>query len=374
MKKNNDAVIVKISSIRSHDNSDNLELVDILGFQAVSRTGTFKVGDLAVYVFPDGVVPQTLPFKFIWEPYIGPDGLVPEKRRRIKAKKLRGEWSEGLLLPLRDFFGESTSQFAGDYCVGDDVSDVLNVTHYNPPSGDSGGQSGASPKRKYPKTIKGWFFYILWKLGIGKRAGSMAVEGLDLGLPEYDIQNYKKFINAFVPGEQVSVTEKIHGQNFRAVYMDGEMFVGSHYQWKHKDSKCNFRKVLTLQPWIQEFCKVHPGYAIYGEMIPTQEGFSYGRTELDVLVFDIRTPDGRWAEGLELGVYAQELFYHWVPLLHYGPFDIDKIMPLAEGKTSLGSGCHIKEGIVLKPVAERTVRGLGRLALKMVSNEYLAKS
>ncbi len=361
--------VVRIENILVHTNADSLELIHIDGYQAVSRKGTFKVGDLAIYIQPDSVVPQTEPFKFIWETHVGLDGLVPEKRRRIKAKKLRGEWSEGLLLPLSDFFGESASQFAADYCVGDDVSDLLNITHYNPPSGDNGGQSGAAPKCKYPKTLKGWFFFLLHKF-IGRK--DKFVEELDLGLPEYDIQNYKKFIRAFILGEQVIATEKIHGQNFRAVYMDGEMFVGSHYQWKHKDSKCNFRKVLTLQPWIEEFCKAHPGFAIYGEMIPTQDGFSYGRTELDVLVFDVRTPEGQWDD-----TYKQELFYHWVPSLYEGPFNLDKILPLVDGPTIASKGLvksNIREGIVLKPGTERSVRGLGRLALKMVSNEYLAKS
>ena len=368
--------VVRIETILPHVNADKLELIHIGGFQAVSQKGTFKVGDLALYIQPDSVVPQTEPFKFIWEPYLGIDGIVPEKRRRIKAKKLRGEWSEGLLMPISDFSGGLVHEpklCYGWLKEGDDVSDSLGITHYNPPSGD-GGQSGAAPKRKYPKTIKGWFFYILWKLGIGKRAGSKAIEGLDLGLPEYDIQNYKKFIRAFILGEQVIATEKIHGQNFRAVYMDGEMFVGSHYQWKHKDSKCSFRKVLEVQPWIEEFCKAHPGYAIYGELVPTQDGFNYGQTELDVLVFDVLTPEGKWDD-----TYKQELFYHWVPTLYEGPFDLDKILPLVDGKTMMGVGRgngdpHIREGIVLKPRTERTVRGLGRLALKMVSNEYLSKS
>src|SRR5271154_3426329 len=88
-KANHQTNIVRISEIVPHTNADSLEIIKLGEFQCVSRTGTFKTGDLAVYIFPDSVVPQTEPFKFIWEPYsvnepyISSGGIVPERRRRI---------------------------------------------------------------------------------------------------------------------------------------------------------------------------------------------------------------------------------------------------------------------------------------------------
>src|SRR5271165_1870096 len=102
-KANHQTNIVRISEIVPHTNADSLEIIKLGEFQCVSRIGTFKIGDLAVYIFPDSVVPQTEPFRFIWNDHVTLDGTVPEKRRRITVKKLRGEWSEGLLLPVSDF-------------------------------------------------------------------------------------------------------------------------------------------------------------------------------------------------------------------------------------------------------------------------------
>lgn len=63
---------------------------------------------------------------------------------------------------------------------------------------------------------------------------------------------------------------------------------------------------------------------------------------------------------------------HWVPILYEGPYDVEKIRALVDGKSTLGSG--IREGIVIKPVKERHVRGLGRAVLKLVSNQYLERN
>src|ERR1017187_1076311 len=94
-KANHQANIVRVTEILPHNNADSLEIIPIGEYQVVSRKEQFKVGDLAVYIQPDSVVPQTEPFRFIWEPYtVVNDPTIPvlERRRRITVKKLRGEW------------------------------------------------------------------------------------------------------------------------------------------------------------------------------------------------------------------------------------------------------------------------------------------
>src|ERR1700722_9493093 len=102
-KANHQANIFRITEIKEHTNADSLEIIPIGEYQVVSRKGQFHVGALGVYIFPDSVVPQTDPFRFIWEPHVKLDGTVSEKRRRITVRKFRKEWSEGLLLPVSDF-------------------------------------------------------------------------------------------------------------------------------------------------------------------------------------------------------------------------------------------------------------------------------
>ena len=65
-KANHQANIVRVTEVKPHGNADTLEIIPIGEYQVVSKIGQFKVGDLAVYIQPDSVVPQTEPFRFIW--------------------------------------------------------------------------------------------------------------------------------------------------------------------------------------------------------------------------------------------------------------------------------------------------------------------
>src|SRR6267142_2124839 len=107
---NHEAKVIRISEVLKHPNADSLGLVEIGGFQVVVRLDQFKPSDLAVYVQPDSIVPEIPQFKFVWERdgagqlrVLSPESPIPEKWRRVTVRKFRKEWSEGLLMPVRDF-------------------------------------------------------------------------------------------------------------------------------------------------------------------------------------------------------------------------------------------------------------------------------
>lgn len=387
--------IVKIKGIRQHTNADNLELVDIEGYQAVSRKGTFVEGQLAVYIYPDSVVPQTEPFHFIWGPHVDfskvenpvadPAGYafpVPEKRRRITVKKLRGEWSEGLLLPLSDFGLMPTRTGDGRSIIsivdladfragvktfyeGSDLSDFLGITHWNPEAetADTTGLNTHGPKvkRRYPRTIKGWLKF-LWRWFKGKDQSY----SVNFQAPAYDVTALKASRHSFTEGDPVRVTEKIHGSNARYVYLDGVMYAGSRNLWKAPDSNCVWRRALKANPDITEWCEAHPGYVLYGEVTPTQKGYDYGSLAEypDFWLFDIWTPKGTWANDLEIASLKVPISYR-VPAIYESVYDKDVIASLVDGNTTT-RGKHIREGIVISHLTRR-------LKLKIVSNKFLEK-
>lgn len=376
--KHHQAPIVRINEIIKHPNADTLGIVKIEGYQVIIKLGNFNVGDYGVYIYPDSIVPQTEPFRFIWNDYVETDGTVRESRRRITVRKFRKEWSEGLLLPVTDFKEELQHI---DWNEGIDVSDLLGIHHYEPQ--ELGSTNREFKKRKYPKTLKGWFHYILkfyWLRDLYKRFHNDAIK--DLGLPVYDVEAFKNHVNAFTEGEPVVVTEKIHGSNGRFVYRNGKMHAGSRKLWKSKASKCIWRKVLEQHPWIEKWCKANPEYALYGEVCPTQKNFNYGCKdgETKFFVFDILKPDGTWMDWFEQFYDAQfyalypELQQHWVPI-HNGAllFNVDNIKKLVDGPSLVEGAKHIREGAVIRPVKERHVPGLGRLQLKIVSNAFLER-
>jgi hypothetical protein len=377
-KLNHQANIVRITSTHKHNNADLLELVNVNGYQAVVQKGDFLPDDLAVYIQPDSIVPQTEPFRFIWENYIGLDGLVPEKRRRITVRKFRGEWSEGLLLPISEFEEEFLQAAANTGNVsfepGTDVSDIIGVTHYDPDAGTEGEAALIhAPRRKYPKTLKGWVWYILHRLGFQRATAGFALE-VGFKIPVYDVEAYKNHMGVLVHGETVLVTEKIHGSNARFVFLDDVMYAGSRTQWKAPGGNDVWNKALANIPWIEQWCRTHPGAALYGEITPTQKGFKYGSEDVQFFLFDIRTPEGNW---VPLGEYIAWDIYspseRMVPIYYLGPYSEDLIRSMVDGPSMVVGAKNIREGVVVKAATDRRAFGLGRVQLKYVSNAFLEK-
>jgi hypothetical protein len=380
--------IVRLGEPRVHTNADTLELFDIGGYQCVTKKGSFKTGDLAIYIQPDSVVPQTEAFRFIWEPFATPDSPAPEKRRRITVRRFRKEVSEGLLMPVEDFGYVDPNGYVmigGElYKEGDDVSQMIGITHYE---GDQDVESTegkrSNPMRKYPRTLRGWFFWTLYKMGF-RGVHSRLVKDMAFDVPKFDVDNFKNHSRVIEPGEEVIVTEKIHGSQARYVYKEGVMYAGSHKYWRAEDSKCVWRKSLAQNPWIEEWCRGHEGSPLYTEVVPTQGGYLYGCKpgEIRVFAFDARDAQNgmvyfpkteflrdltrEYANTVEAGIVR-------VPILYEGPYDLEKIKALVEGLSTV-DGKTQREGIVITVKdPNRIARGIGRVQLKWKSNSFLEK-
>ena len=60
------AHIEEVVSIKPIEGADNIELIQVLGWQLVAKKDEFKVGDLCVYIEIDSQVPETDErFKFL---------------------------------------------------------------------------------------------------------------------------------------------------------------------------------------------------------------------------------------------------------------------------------------------------------------------
>lgn len=356
-----DIIRLTAEDFHVHTNADNLVIIKLARYQLVTRKEEFKPGDLAVFIQPDSVVPQTEPFKFIWESYVGLDGIAPAKLRRVTVRKFRGEWSEGLLMPLSEVM--DNGKYNGILQEGQDVSDLLGITHYVPEETDTGGESMKAPhlKPRRPKTLRGWFHFLVRKLFHRQE------KPIYLDYPTYDVRALKNMRHPFTDGERVVVTEKIHGSSARYVYVDGTMYAGSREQWKAENSSNIFRNVLSHRPWIEAWCRDHEGYLLYGEVVPTQgEKWTYGDDYCpQFFIFDIRTPDGQWVHDND-DLWDELYDGILVPEIYRGPFNNDLITEKFVGGRSI-LGNHIREGVVI-----RAESGPRKIA-KVVSNAYLEK-
>jgi hypothetical protein len=302
-KKSHQVPVIRIEEIVKHPNADTLGLVHIGGYQVVVKLGEFETGDLAAYIQPDSIVPEEEEFAFMWEGR-GYVDQVPIKYRRVTVRKFRKEWSEGLLIQVPEWLRWPDAKGYRPIEVGDDISDLLGVTHYEPP--EPGERiSHRRDRHGWPRSLRGWWYWLLEHLGFHPNGptGGLSIRGPKDGRRVYDVENFKNYQNVFTPGEMVIVTEKIHGSNARYTFEDGVMYVGSRTMWKQPKAKCVWNHALAQNPAIEEWCRAHPGYTLYGEVVPTQgDVFRYGCApgQVRFFLFDILNPQGEWCSAKEL--------------------------------------------------------------------------
>lgn len=353
--------VVKVENIRMHPNADMLEITDVWGYQCVIGKGKHRVGDLLAFIEPDYLVPVNRPeFAFL-------DKGKGKLQERITMRKFRGEPSYGLLI--------AAPQGAQE---GDDVMSLLGVERYEPPMGGSG------------------------KGGPTGFLSGLCEAGPEFPVPVYDLENFKKYHKLFEEGEEVILTEKVHGTNARFVFdpEQGKMFCGSRTTWKkepgislgvktykNEETGEEFTResftpdsawwaALKQNPWIEQWCKAHPGVVLYGEVYgPNVQGaqFHYGKKqgEYGFAVFDI-LDHGKWVDNTKLfddPTYTDGLV-ETVKVLYRGPLNKEVVFSLSEQDSSYPEQ-KVREGVVIKPVQERRDVRFGRIALKNVSDRYL---
>jgi RNA ligase (TIGR02306 family) len=316
--------VVRVGAVSRHPNADTLSLTEVRGCPVVLRTGSFVEGDLAVYVPVDAVVDTTVPELA----FLAADGKVSI---RIRAKRLRGTFSMGLLIPAPAGAAE-----------GDDLAERLRITKWEEPEP----VSMAGEQAKAPSLL----------------------------VPTYELEAWRGYGPVlFDAGEEVVVTEKLHGTNGRFVVdAAGVLHVGSHRTWKQVEGTTVWARVAE-QYGLREKLARHPGLIFYGEVYGSGvQDMTYGHANgrLSLAFFDVF--DSRTGDYLSHGAaeaLLDELALPTVPVLYRGPLDVALLSRLAEEDSVHGG---IREGVVVRPVIERVSMAV-RCTLKVVSERYLLR-
>ena len=186
--------VVEIGELEKHPNADTLSIVKVKGWQCIVKTDEFKDVKLAAYIPIDSLIPESL------------QTVIPVKR--IKTIRLRGIISQGVLLPVRE-----------NWKAGDDVSEELRITKYEPPEPTIlGGEDTYTPE--------GFIKYT-------------------------DIERIQNYPNIITPDMEVVISEKLHGTNFRVAMLDGKFYVGSHRNTK-KRAEGDKKETVYWQMALQE--------------------------------------------------------------------------------------------------------------------------
>ncbi|MGA6226664.1 RNA ligase (ATP) [Streptomyces umbrinus] len=343
-------VTAEVLTVHEHPNADALELAQVGLYRAVVAKGVYRSGETAVYIPEQSVLPEEL----IEE--LGLTGrLAGSRSDRVKAVRLRGELSQGIVCRPKALAGVDLARAAAD---GTDFAERLGITKWVPP---------------IPPTMDG------------------EVEQAPDLLPWVDIENIQRYPDIFAPGEDVVLTEKLHGSACLLTYFaeDGRVQVsskgfGAKYLALTEDPRNLYWRAVHGHGVAAAAARLAERLGarrvgVFGEVYGAGvQDLTYGadgrRETLGYAVFDVSAEiDGevRWLDATELLTGELPL----VPRLYEGPYDIGRVLEFASGRETVsGQGLHLREGVVIRPATERysPVTG-GRAVAKAVSPAYLTR-
>lgn len=315
------ATIRRISAIDPIPDADAIEVATVDGWKVVVKKGEYRSGDLAVYCEIDSFLPIREEFEFLRKSSYRK--LPDSEGFRLKTVKLRGQLSQGLLLPI--------SIIPFDAAVGDDVSEFLGIIKYEPP---------------IPVEMAG------------------EVEGpWNSLIPKTDQERIQNIPEVLIHGgETWWASEKLEGTSVTC-YRDDSLHICSR-NWPLKQGTNIYWQVCGN-------INIPEGFAVQGEIVgPGVQGNIYKLTTHKMYVFDIYDIRGgrylNWDEIDEFcSNYNLETVPHWKAIL---PSTVDSVLEHADGDSIL---CQLlfktpREGIVWNN-PDRSI------SFKAISNNYLCR-
>lgn len=336
------ATIRKITNITPIEGADKIELVTVGGWKVVAaKDVNHKVGDLVVYCEIDSFLPIKEEFEFLRKSSYkkmsdGTEGF------RLKTIKLRGQVSQGLILPIKEL---SIFQFASssNLSEGDDVTNILGITKYEPPI----------PAELAGK-VKGGFPSFIPK------TDEERVQNLSKEYDEWKLQSKHKFY----------VTEKLDGSSATYYIKDGVFGVCSRNLELLETEGNTFWKVARELDLENKMKSLNMNISLQGELIGEGiQGNPYkikGQTVRFFTGFDI--DNFKRISFPQLVVMLMELNLQYVPVLNneFGfvlPDTIEGMLEYAENKSQLNEDTE-REGVVVRSMD-------GTISFKAISNKFL---
>ena len=343
--------VCKIEGIINHPNADRLDLATVKGWGCIVGRDQYKPGDIVVFIPPDSVLPDSLIEKYNLE-YLKNGG-------RVGTVKLRGCLSQGLILDPPN--GSR---------IGQDVAALMGIVKWEPPV--SSYQMEGQQKRKSTKKRPNIYF------------------------DKYtDIENIKNYNSIFKAGDEIVITEKIHGTNFRAgtlprsdkglinkikswLFGTYEFVYGSHNvqltsftRHGHFYTEDVYGKIAK---WYNLANIIPNDFTIYGEIYGKGvQDLTYGKDDIDVVFFDAKYK-GKYLPYSDFRAFCDKLSLPTTPVLYVGEFHGDnyEYERLTNGMSKLCSA-QVREGCVIKDTTESNDCRIGRKILKNINSDYLLR-
>jgi RNA ligase (TIGR02306 family) len=361
---NSVAYVGIIGSVSEIPGADNIELVTVGGWNAITKKGEYQVGDKVVVATTDAVIPQDL------SDLMGVTNYL-RKGQRVRTVKLRGVYSECLLIPFKYLAPKSLENNVNE---GDDMMGILGVTKFEPPV-KTVQLSVGGRKIKYHQNPN---FHVYYKF-----------------------PNQKNVPDMFSEEDEVVITRKLHGTNarfgivrkkklslwdrvkmffgnqwvaFEYVYGSHNVEKGSDSQgfyatdvWKTVANNYDIRgKLWQHVKDTYEPTDLTEGVVIYGEIYGAgiQKNYEYGLTDVKFAGFDVEV-DGVYQPYINETVHFDCLQLPQVELLYQGNWSKEEQDKFVFNNNIEGTKVP-HEGVVVK-----SVTGDRRKVSKVINPDYL---
>jgi RNA ligase (TIGR02306 family) len=332
------ATIRKIAAIEPIEGADAIEVAVVDGWKVVVKKGEFAVDSLAVYIEIDSWVSHDI------APFLSkgkePREFEGVKGERLRTVKLRGQISQGLLLPIP----EDTIKGAGIL-----ISEGLDLTEH--------------------------LGILKWERPMNAQLAGMARGNFPALVPKTDQERIQNLTRSF---EQYqldtwSITEKLDGSSC-TFYLDDEgVFHVCSRNLDLKEDEANSFWKVARKFQIEDIMRRNSmlGMAIQGEMIGEGIQGNQYKVQLDFYVYDMyNTHTGQYILPVQLKAACEKLGLKHVPIIveatEIKEQTIQSILEYAEGK-SLINGSN-REGVVFKS------NTMHDRSFKSISNSWLLKN
>lgn len=338
------ATIRKIGEVKSIDGADKICAYRVDGWWVVDSIGKFKENDFVIYAEPDSWVPHAL------APFLTKPGQFPKvynnvEGQRLRTIKLRGQISQGLLLPVSVLnVGGNGVLYESLVEEGNDVSELLGIQRWEPPAEFR----AANAKGSFPHFI-----------------------------PKTDcerVQNLSKEVQQWAEDEVVfQKSEKLDGSSMTLFYKDGEVGCCSRNLELKDDGTSTFWETAKAEKLVEKLIALGKNIALQGELLGGNiqgnvykiNGFKFFLYD----VFDIDKQEYLRPEVVEQFAETQGISH--VPVIGYVTLPKEDIVQTllkdADGKSEIVPKPN-REGFVYKSTKDTSI------SVKCISNAWLLKN
>ena len=347
----------KLATIRAIEEIRNIEGADLIcsyrvdNWWVVDGIGKYKLNDWVIFLEIDSWVPHSL------APFLSKDKKTKEfngvEGARLKTIKLRGQLSQGLLLPLKSVEYHIDHDSYINLQLDDDLTDTLHIQLYEPPV--KLGKNG------------------LPQVNLQARKG---------GFPEYipksdqeRIQNIKpKRFQHWIDERLIwEVTEKLDGSSMTVyVHEEDEGVCSRNINLKRPEegeNQSQFWHVALREGLIEKIRKTNKSLAIQGELIgPGIQGNPYSLDRLEFYCYNVWDIEGRcWFPPAKRQEFCALLDIDHVPIIgNVFITEEDSIQLILD---TIFTTSQITEGAMVEGEVWKSYQT--QESFKAISNEYL---